>query len=163
MTATPKSLLNAIDQQIAHRRLLLHPFYQCWTSGQLSREALADYAAQYYHHVAAFPTHLSAVHSNTEEADTRRKILANLIDEEAKNPSHPELWLRFAEGVGLTREEVQQAELWEETKNLIRTFRSLCRDGSTAEGLAALYAYESQIPTVAEIQDRRTEEVLQDR
>ncbi len=143
-------LIEAIDQRIARRHLLLHPFYQCWTSGELSREALADYAAQYYHHVAAFPTYLSAVHANTEEADTRRQILANLIDEEAGSPNHPELWLRFAEGVGVRRDDVQQAELWEETKNLIRTFRSLCRDGSTAEGLAALYAYESQIPKVAE-------------
>jgi pyrroloquinoline-quinone synthase len=39
---------------------------------------------------------------------------------------------------------------WSETKNLIDTFRSVCRDGSTAEGLAALYAYESQIPAICE-------------
>jgi pyrroloquinoline-quinone synthase len=37
-----------------------------------------------------------------------------------------------------------------ETKNLIETFRSLCGSGSIAEGLAALYAYESQIPAVCE-------------
>ena len=39
--------------------------------------------------------------------------------------------------------------MWAETKNLIRTFRSVCREGSTAEGLATLYAYESQVPAVA--------------
>jgi pyrroloquinoline-quinone synthase len=33
---------------------------------------------------------------------------------------------------------------------LVDTFRSVCRDGSTAEGLAALYAYESQIPAICE-------------
>ena len=33
---------------------------------------------------------------------------------------------------------------------MIDTFRSACRDGSTAEGLAALYAYESQIPAICE-------------
>jgi len=33
---------------------------------------------------------------------------------------------------------------------LIDTFRSVCRDGSTAEGLGALYAYESQIPAICE-------------
>jgi len=33
---------------------------------------------------------------------------------------------------------------------LIDTFRSACRDGTTAEGLAALYAYESQIPAICE-------------
>jgi pyrroloquinoline-quinone synthase len=141
---------DSIDQQIAERRLLLHPFYQRWSAGTLSREALADYAKQYYHHVAAFPRYLSAVHANTTDMETRRQILANLVDEEAGNPNHPELWLRFAEGVGAKREEAQRAEPWEETGRLVDAFHSTCRDGSTAEGLAALYAYESQIPEVAE-------------
>jgi pyrroloquinoline-quinone synthase len=150
MSKQANSFMNAIDEQVNARRILLHPFYQRWTCGQLSREALANYAKQYYHHVAAFPTYLSSVHANATDDDTRRHILANLADEEAGNPNHPELWLRFAEGVGVNREDVQVTELWEETSSLIRTFRSICKDGSTAEGLAALYAYESQIPAVAE-------------
>ncbi len=144
------AFITAIDDQIGRRKLLLHPFYQRWTAGTLSREALAEYATQYYHHVAAFPTYLSAVHANTEEMETRRQILANLIDEEAGNPNHPELWLRFAEGVGVRREDAQRAVPWQETRELIQTFKSVCGDGSTAQGLAALYAYESQIPAVAE-------------
>ena len=112
--------------------------------------ALRDYAKQYYRHVAAFPTYLSSVHSHTEDAETRRRVLANLIDEEAGRPNHPELWLRFAEGIGVDREEVASAKPWEETEDLVRKFRSICRTRSTTEGLAALYAYESQIPDVAE-------------
>ncbi len=76
--------------------------------------------------------------------------MANLMDEEAGHPNHPELWLRFAQATGLSREEVSNADLWAETENLIRTFRGVCRDGSVAQGIAALYAYESQIPKVAE-------------
>lgn len=142
--------LDAIDAQVAARHLLTHPFYQAWTRGELSRAALQDYARQYYHHVAAFPTYLSAVHANTEDQAARRQILANLMDEEAGSPNHPELWLRFAEGLGIAREEAQSAALWEETRGLIDTFRAICREGSTTEGLAALYAYESQIPEVAQ-------------
>ncbi len=149
MNAT-SALISSIDEQVNARRILLHPFYQRWTAGELSCEALANYASQYYHHVEAFPTYLSAVHANTEDGETRRHVLSNLIDEEAGNPNHPELWLRFAEGVGVNRDEVKCASLWDETRNLIATFRSICRDGSTAQGLAALYAYESQIPAVAE-------------
>ena len=147
---TPNPYIAAIDDQVNARRMLSHPFYQSWTAGTLTREALADYAKQYYHHVAAFPTYLSAVHTNTEDGDTRRHILANLVDEEAGNPNHPELWLRFAEGVGVNREDVKDADLWNETRKLVGTFRAICRDGGTADGLAALYAYESQIPAVAE-------------
>lgn len=147
---TTASTLEHIEARIAERNLLLHPFYQTWTQGELPRLALRDYARQYYHHVAAFPTYLSALHAHTEDQQVRRHILANLMDEEAGDPNHPELWLRFAQATGLTREEVSNADLWVETENLIRTFRRVCRDGSIAQGIASLYAYESQIPKVAE-------------
>ncbi len=145
----PGTLAN-IDASIARKHLLTHPFYQAWTRGELSLEALQDYARQYYHHVAAFPTYLSAVHANTDDQPTRRELLKNLMDEEAGDPNHPELWLRFAESLGIDRTDVQNTGLWPETQQLVDTFRDICRRGSTVDGLSALYAYESQIPAVAE-------------
>ena len=142
--------LDKIDNAIAARHLLRHPFYLAWTRGELSKDALADYARQYYHHVAAFPTYLSAVHANCDDQATRKQLLSNLVDEEAGSPNHPELWLKFAEGLGIEDVDLAGAERQPETKNLIDAFRSVCRDGSTAEGLAALYAYESQIPAICE-------------
>ena len=139
-----------IDQQIAGKHLLTHPFYLAWTRGELSKEALTDYAQQYYHHVAAFPTYLSAVHAKCDDQPTRKQILSNLIDEEAGEPNHPELWLQFAESLGTTRDEVRATAKQPETTKLIDTFRDVCGNGSTSEGLAALYAYESQIPSVSE-------------
>ena len=139
-----------IDQQIAAKHLLTHPFYLAWTRGELSKEALQDYASQYYHHVAAFPTYLSAVHAKCDDQPTRKQILSNLIDEEAGDPNHPELWLQFAEKLGTSSDEVRATEKQPETTALIDTFRSLCANGETAEGVAALYAYESQIPAVSE-------------
>ncbi len=148
MTLMP--ILSEIDSLIASRSLLAHPFYQAWTRGALTMEILRDYACQYFHHVEAFPTYLSALHSHTEDAGTRRSVLSNLIDEEAGSPNHPELWIQFAEGLGASREDVQASEASGETRGLVDTFRDICRNRSTAEGLAALYAYESQIPSVAE-------------
>ena len=142
--------LNQIDNDIAAKHLLKHPFYLAWTRGELNREALADYATQYYHHVAAFPAYLSAVHSKCEDQATRRQILSNLIDEEAGSPNHPELWLRFAESLGASNANVRDSSKTPETRNLIDTFRSVCSTGSTSEGLAGLYAYESQIPAICE-------------
>src|SRR5437588_9831095 len=142
--------INAIDNNIAERHLLKHPFYLAWTRGELSKDALADYARQYYQHVAAFPTYLSAIHAKCDDQSTRKELLNNLIDEECGSPNHPELWLNFAEGLGVSARDAQNAEKWPQTKNLIDAFRSICRDGSTAEGLAALYAYESQIPAICE-------------
>lgn len=147
---TTESAVRAIDQRVAGQRLLDHPFYQAWSRGELPLDALRDYAMQYYHHVAAFPTYLSAVHAQTEDAAVRKQILSNLIDEEAGSPNHPELWLEFAESLGVSREQVRKTEQWDATRALIRTFRDCCGRRGTGVGLAALYAYESQIPAVSE-------------
>jgi pyrroloquinoline-quinone synthase len=143
-------VVEEIDARVARQHLLEHPFYQAWSRGELSLDALRDYATQYYHHVAAFPTYLSAVHAQTENAEVRRQILANLMDEEAGSPNHPELWLQFAESLGLDRARVKQAAQWPETKKLIEDFRSCCGRRGTGVGLSALYSYESQIPAVSE-------------
>ncbi len=101
--------LEQIDNDIAAKHLLKHPFYLAWTRGELSKETLTDYARQYYHHVAAFPTYLSAVHAKCDDQPTRKQLLKNLIDEEAGSPNHPELWLHFAEGLGVSQPDAHNA------------------------------------------------------
>src|SRR5438105_9359494 len=104
--------LDKIDNDIAQKHLLKHPFYLAWTRGELSRAALADYARQYYHHVAAFPTYLSAVHAKCEDQPIRRQLLENLMDEEASSPNHPALWLQFADCLGISKADAQSTEKW---------------------------------------------------
>jgi pyrroloquinoline-quinone synthase len=58
--------------------------------------------------------------------------------------------LQFAEGLGVSPLDVRKATPEKETQNLIDTFRAVCSGGSTVEGLAGLYAYESQIPAICE-------------
>src|ERR1051325_9536166 len=69
----------AIDDAIDQNKMLRHPFYQTWTMGKLSREALKGYAAQYHHFVQAFPTYRSATHANTPDLSVRQVLLENLI------------------------------------------------------------------------------------
>lgn len=155
-----------IDRVVERRHLLDHPFYLAWSEGRLTVDALRGYAGQYYRHVLAFPTYLSAVHSETSDLQTRQYLLENLIDEERGEENHPELWLRFAEGIGCKREDVRAAAPLPETAACDGTFRDIATRGA-APGLAALYAYESMIPAVAQtkidglrkhygIQDERT-------
>ncbi len=135
----------------AHLHLLKHPFYQEWMAGTLSRATLQDYAAQYYHHVDRFPRYIGAIHSQCEDATDRCTLLDNLNDEEGKTHgvAHPELWLRFAEGMGISREAVSNTTPRAAIQNVANTFFSLARS-SYAEGLGALYAYESQVPEIAD-------------
>ncbi len=144
-----QSFLAALEERIAGYDLLCHPYYKAWTAGQLTREDLREYASDYYHHVAAFPTYLSAFHSRLDDGEPRHAVLRNLCDEEIAGRPHSELWLDFAEGMGADRDQVREREPLPEVRELIGKFRSVARQGSTAEALAAFYAYESQIPRVA--------------
>ncbi len=144
-----KSFLAALQERIARYDLLCHPYYKAWTAGQLTRDDLREYAADYYHHVAAFPTYLSALHSRLDDGAQRRAVLRNLCEEEIEGRPHSELWLDFAEGMGADREQVREREPLPDVCQLVAEFRRVAREGSTAEALAAFYAYESQIPRVA--------------
>jgi pyrroloquinoline-quinone synthase len=143
------NLVPSLDEQIAKKRLLDHPFYQRWTAGTLTHDELRDYARQYYHYALAFPTFISAMHAQCDDLATRQLLLENLVEEERGSENHPELWLRFCESVGLDRDDVARGEANDKTRTLIATMKSLAREGALHEGLAALYAYESQIPDVA--------------
>lgn len=149
--ATSKEFVQNLDGIIKQNHMLNHPFYQTWTMGKLSAEALREYAKQYYHFVQAFPTLLSATHANTPHLSVRQELLENLIEEERGEGNHPGLWIKFAESLGVTEAEARNTALLPETKEAIETLRNQTRDGSYLEGVSALYAYESQIPEVAKV------------
>jgi pyrroloquinoline-quinone synthase len=92
---------------------------------------------------------LSSVHAQLEDADQRRVVLENLIDEERGDDNHAELWLRFAEAVGVSRDEVREAAPLAATQALVDSYLT-AGASSPADGLAALYAYEHQVPAVAD-------------
>jgi pyrroloquinoline-quinone synthase len=144
-----QAFLAALEERIARYDLLSHPYYKAWTAGELTREDLREYAADYYHHVAAFPAYLSALHSRLEDGEQRRAVLRNLCEEEIQGRPHSELWLDFAEGMGADRQEVRDREPLAEVQEAVAGFHRVAREGSTAEAIAAFYAYESQVPRVA--------------
>lgn len=146
---TTQDFLSALDARIAHYDLLCHPYYKAWSAGELTRDDLRQYATDYYHHVSAFPTYLSVLHSRLEDGPLRRSVLRNLCEEEIEGRPHSEMWLDFAEGMGADREAVRQHAPMDEVHSLIEDFRQAASTRSTAEALAAFYAYESQIPRIA--------------
>jgi pyrroloquinoline-quinone synthase len=145
----PRVVVATLDSMISERSLLKHPFYQAWTAGTLSIERLQNYAVEYYPHVAAFPRYVSAIHSRCADIVTRQALLENLIEEERGADNHPELWLRFAEAIGVPRERVLDSTTSASSTGLVDEFMRLAQSGHVPSGLAALYAYESQIPPVA--------------
>jgi len=150
-----KAFFEELDVRIAKYDLLCHPFYKAWAAGELTREDLRAYAQDYYHHVEAFPTYLAELGIRLDEGELRRAILANMADEKGVEdpfgepaPAHSELWVNFAEGMGARRSALTQTPL-PEIKQLMAFFHGVASEGAPEEALAAFYAYESQVPRVA--------------
>src|SRR6187549_3468821 len=132
--ARQRLLQQEIDQAIGEFAMLSHPFYQLWAEGRLSQATLAAYAKQYYAHVRAFPTYVSAVHSRCDDLELRQELLENLIEEERGAENHPELWLRFAEGLGVSRTDVKTAELLPATEDSVASLRALTQRTDYRQG-----------------------------
>ena len=141
--------LNELNNRLDKLHLLNHPFYVAWEQGELTQEILQDYAEQYYQHIKAFPRYISATHSMCEDIEKRKILLENLRDEEDLNKDHPMLWKQFALAAGADESSLDLVKQEYFTSDLIENFFRLSRS-SYAEGLGALYAYERQVPEIAE-------------
>lgn len=146
-------VLSSLDQLVAGRSILRHPFYVAWEQGRLTRDQLATYARVYYPHVRAFPGYLRTAMAGASDPAVRAELAANLSDELSNPRPHAELWLDFAAALGLDRQAVAAAEPVPAARAAVETFERLAQRDA-ASGLAALYAYESQQPEVS--QTKRT-------
>lgn len=159
-TANTTEFFEQLEARIAKYDLLCHPFYKAWAAGELTRDDLREYAQDYYHHVEAFPSYLAAFGLRLEDGDLRRAVLANMCDEKGVDDRtgdhavpHSELWLDFAEGMGSTRNLEWHSPV-NEIRQLIGHFHQVANEGTPEEALAAFYAYESQVPRVAQEKER---------
>jgi len=149
-----------LEARIGKYDLLCHPFYRAWSAGELTRDDLREYAQDYYHHVEAFPSYLASLGLRLEDGELRRAVLANMCDEKGvegregrESVPHSELWLDFAEGMGSSRNLDWHCPL-PEVRQLVRHFHRVASEGTPEEALAAFYAYESQVPRIAQEKER---------
>ncbi|MFZ0293024.1 MAG: iron-containing redox enzyme family protein [Candidatus Sulfotelmatobacter sp.] len=157
--------LEQLEASIAKYDLLRHPFYEAWAAGKLTREDLREYARQYFPHVEAFPSYLAEFALRLEEGELRRAVLANMVDEKGipggsgkESAPHAELWLDFAEGMG-SRRDLQWHLPVRQVRELTKHFHKVASEGTAEEALAAFYAYESQVPRVAQEKERGLREM----
>ena len=153
-------LKQKVSAVITEKHLLKHPFYVAWTEGKLTKEQLKHYAEQYFYNVLAEPTYLSAVHFNTPhmhsptnsgDISVRQEVLRNLMDEEYGEKNHPALWKQFAFALGATDQSLTETNALPTTEKLVSTFRNICLNRPFYAGLAALHAFESQVPDIAAV------------
>jgi pyrroloquinoline-quinone synthase len=100
--------------KMAQHPFKTHPFFRAVEGGTAPKPVLRAWVKQFYPWLASVPIAMAERYSNcsieVENDPYRRLILDQLLEEagdpHGKTPSHPELWLRFCEGLGVPRTEV---------------------------------------------------------
>jgi pyrroloquinoline-quinone synthase len=116
-----------IEAAASRWNVLEHPFYQRWSAGELTRDQLAEYAAQYRYAVVALADAAAAA-GDAEHAREERE--------------HVALWDAFAAGCGsmpanANAETLECASAWTAGDDRL-------------ERLAVLYAIESAQPAISQ-------------
>src|SRR5688572_2864689 len=101
---TPATIAQRLDEVVATKKLLEHPFYEAWAAGTLTKDDLNFYSRQYWRQVEAFPTYLDRLGDRLPDGTARKIVRENLADE--RDDDHAGLWLRFAAALDASPQEV---------------------------------------------------------
>ncbi len=137
--------LSSLDPLIASRSLLLHPFYQKWSKGELSLDELRVYAKEYFHLVERIPGIVARVRDRATEPALRSLIAENMAEEQ----EHVELWKRFAKSLGIDESELVAHAPSSTVMEAVARLESLAGQ-SLEDGIVTMYAMECELPKIAQ-------------
>lgn len=142
-------LIQSIDDNIQHKSLLKHKFYQLWSAGSLSMEDLRGYSKEYFQLVNAVPdlvgNVLGQLTSEVEQNVGHINTIKHNMEEEKQ---HVAPWVSFAEAIGVTRNDLFGYECSRKTRDAVLNMSQLTRS-SLAAGISALYTFEKQLPEIS--------------
>ena len=137
------NLIKQIDEMIAERSLLKHPFYEMWSDGKLTIDSLAGYSKEYFQLVKAVPSFMTPI-----IAKAPKPAVAELIDNQQEEADHVRPWIKFAGELGVAEQELTNYEGLEKTKKAVSELSDLM---NTYEGgSCAMYAFEKEIPKISQ-------------
>jgi pyrroloquinoline quinone (PQQ) biosynthesis protein C len=129
------------------------PFYQTLFDGGLGRESLQLWVKNmYYYWDYALRFSTGAIFIKTNEEATRTKMLAKMVCIEGRQiandlvgwttPAYEELWLRFGESLGLSRDEITAWKPFTRSYFAVSTLALCSRwwEWSWLDGVASFYA-----------------------
>ena len=136
-----QNVVQRIDSEIEKHSLLKHSFYKMWSEGKLTIDHLKGYSREYFQLVKLVPKFVE----NIAKSNVDPNILENNAREEAE---HVELWVRFANALGVSRSDLLNYEGSEKTNEAIDKLMGLS-SLTLEEAAAAMYAYEMELPKIS--------------
>jgi len=145
--------LELLARQRAERYPDPPPFYQSLFDGSLDRQSLQLWVKNmYYYWDYALQFSTGAIFVKTNEEATRTKILRKMVCIEGREiandlvgwttPAYEELWLRFGESLGLSRDEITAWKPFTRSYYAVSTLALFSRwwEWSWLDGVASFYA-----------------------
>lgn len=136
-----QNVVQRIDSEIEKHSLLKHSFYKMWSEGKLTIDHLKGYSREYFQLVKLVPKFVE----NIAKSNVDPNILENNAREEAE---HVELWVRFANALGVSRSDLVNYEGSEKTNEAVEKLMGLS-NLRLEEAAAAMYAYEMELPKIS--------------
>ena len=98
--------LRRVGREQYHDR---HPFHRLMNEGRLDRDQLRMWVANRFYYQKNIPIKDAILLSRCPRRDVRRRWVQRILDQDGfgDDPGGIEKWLRLAEGMGLSREEVE--------------------------------------------------------
>ena len=137
------NLIKRIDEMIEERSLLKHPFYEMWSDGKLSSESLAGYSKEYFQLVKAIPSLMTPIIQKAPET-----VVGELIENQREEADHIRPWIKFANELGISEEELTNYKGLEKTRKAVSDLSGLM--DSYEHGSCAMYAFEKEIPKISQ-------------
>ena len=112
----PEDLISDLQHSLQRRHPQPHPIRQLLLSGRLTKIQLQWWAKNQFHEFRNIHRFFGHRYQKCPIPELRRMLLENMVEEEGedlfggKYPGHGELWVQFAEGLGIARNDILNYE-----------------------------------------------------
>jgi pyrroloquinoline-quinone synthase len=148
----PNELIADLDQVLQQRHPRVHPIRQLLLSGRLTKEQLQWWVRNQFHEFRNIHRFFGVRYQKCPVPELRRMLLENMVEEEGedlfggKYPSHPELWVRFAEGLGIPRDDIVNYEPLPGIRAALEMYVSLVQQSHWAVAIGTGLVFEGGGP-----------------
>ena len=148
----PEELIDDLQHALQQRHPRPHPVRQLLLSGRLTKEQLQGWARNQFHEFRNIHRFFGVRYQKCPIPELRRMLLENMVEEEGedlfggKYPSHRELWIRFAEGIGIEREDIVSYEPLPGIRAALEMYVSLVQQSHWAVAIGTGLVFEGGGP-----------------
>lgn len=137
-----REFLESLKREVMGHPSLTHPFLERFATGDADEEGIRSFAVQYYRHVGVSRLYLAALISNCKDDEPLQLSLATVLMDEygelVPEATHPALYRRFMDALGLSEEEWGEPETLPEIEAYIAVHEGLTRHPDVRLGLGAM-------------------------